>query len=217
MFRERIREYLRLYLVMGLEGYAGMSALDIARAAISGGVTLIQLREKDAPLKRVLAEGRRIRELCREHAIPFVVNDRVDVALLLEADGVHVGQDDVPGSAARRLVGPGKIVGVSAGTAEEAAWAVQEGADYLGVGPIYPTGTKKDAGDAIGTGLLAKLKARYGLPLVGIGGIGAGNAAPVVQAGADGIAVVSAIARQPDPVAASRALRAAIDPFFPSP
>lgn len=217
MFREqnRIRGLLRLYLVMGLDGYEGLSAIDIARKAIAGGVTLIQLREKEAPLKDVLSVGRQLRGLCKEHGIPFVVNDRVDVALLLDADGVHVGQDDVPASAARSLLGPDKIVGVSAGSLLEAAWAVSEGADYLGVGPIYPTGTKKDAGEAVGTPLIGELKTRYGLPIVGIGGINVHNAAHVVQAGADGIAVVSAITRKSDPMAASRALREAIAPFLP--
>lgn len=214
MLKNRIRQALRLYLVMSLEGYAGRSALEIARDAIEGGVTLIQLRDKKAPLREVLSVGMQIRELCRERGVPFVVNDRVDAALLLDADGVHVGQDDIPASYARKLMGPGKIIGVSAGTAEEASWAVSEGADYLGVGPIYVTGTKKDAGDAIGTALIAQLKERYDLPLVGIGGIHKDNAAPVIQAGADGIAVVSAITRQADPKAASIALYTSIDSLF---
>lgn len=209
-----LRGMLRLYLVMDLEGFAGRSALEIASEAIEGGVTVVQLREKDAPFRRVLEEGRILRELCRERNIPFIVNDRVDVALLLDADGVHVGQDDIPGIDARRLMGPGKIVGVSASTPEEAEWAVKQGADYLGIGAVYSTATKADAGAAIGTGLIADAAAAYGLPMVGIGGISPANAAPVVAAGADGVAIVSAVTRQANPRAAAQALRAAVDPLL---
>jgi thiamine-phosphate pyrophosphorylase len=207
----RLREMLSLYLVMSLDPYEGRSALEIAREAIDGGVTVIQLREKDRPLRDVLPEARELRALCQERNVPFIVNDRVDVALLLDADGVHVGQDDLPATEVRRLIGPGKIIGVSAGSLEEARWAVEQGAEYLGVGPIYATATKLDAGEAVGTALIEELAKTYGLPMVGIGGIGRGNAGAVIRAGADGIAVVSAITRQADPKAAAAALCDAID------
>lgn len=207
----RLRELLSLYLVMSLDPYEGRSALQIAREAIDGGVTVIQLREKDRPLRDVIPEAMELRALCRERNVPFIVNDRVDVALLLDADGVHVGQDDLPASDVRRLIGPGKIIGVSAGSLEEARWAVEQGAEYLGVGPIYATATKLDAGDAVGTALIEKLAKAYGLPMVGIGGIGRDNAGAVIRAGADGIAVVSAITRQADSKAAAAALCKAIE------
>ncbi|NEN85730.1 thiamine phosphate synthase [Paenibacillus elgii] len=213
MFRSDVRQYLSVYLVMDLSGHEEKSALDIARAALDGGVTMIQLREKKAPLSRVIAEGRALRELCREYGVPFLVNDRVDVALALDADGVHVGQDDLPGSEARKLLGEDKIIGISAGTMAEAERAMAEGADYLGVGAVYSTLTKGDAGEPIGTGLISEIKQRWPhTGMVGIGGIDASNAAPVVQAGADGVAVVSAIVRQSDPCSATWQLKQVICP-----
>lgn len=211
---ETLRKRLRLYLVMSLEPFGGRTAMHIAAEAVKGGVTMIQLREKDRPWRDILPEARKLRSLCRDQGVPFVVNDRVDIALLLDADGVHVGQDDLPGLEARALLGPDKFIGISAGSTEEAAWAVRQGADYLGVGPIYSTATKADAGEAVGTGLLEELAAAYGLPMVGIGGIGPGNADRVAAAGADGIAVVSAITRAAEPEAAAGALRRAVDPLL---
>ncbi|MEK8129877.1 thiamine phosphate synthase [Paenibacillus filicis] len=198
---------LSLYLVMDIASYGERTALQIARAALDGGVTMLQLREKKAPLREVLETGRAIREACREKGVPFIVNDRVDLAILLEADGVHVGQDDLPALDVRKLLGPDAIIGVSAGNMEEAEWAVSQQPDYLGIGPVYSTLTKGDAGAPIGTALISELKASWPqLPLVGIGGIQPSNAAAIIQAGADGIAVVSAITRQPDPESASRLL-----------
>ena len=205
-----LRQALRVYLVMGL-GDGEAPALEIAKLAIEGGVTMIQLREKKAPLHRVLSEGRALRELCRERGVPFLVNDRVDVAMLLEADGVHVGQDDIPYADARRLLGDVAIIGVSAGTPEEAAKAIDDGADYLGVGAVYATGTKADAGAPIGTELIRGIRSKSAIPIVGIGGITADNAMNVIDAGADGIAVVSAITRAADPRAAASALRRIAD------
>ncbi|WP_426447323.1 thiamine phosphate synthase [Paenibacillus sp. S-38] len=207
MYRSSLHESLAVYLVTDTAGYEQFSAAQIVREAIAGGVTLVQLRDKQSQLRDVLPAGREIRELCRSAGIPFVVNDRVDLALLLEADGVHVGQDDLPGLEARRLLGPDAIVGISAGTMEEAEWAVSQGADYLGVGPVYATASKSDAGEAIGTELIAQIRSRWPhLPLVGIGGIHAGNAAPVLAAGAQGVAVISAITRQKNPQAAAKGL-----------
>ncbi|MCR8633576.1 thiamine phosphate synthase [Paenibacillus radicis (ex Xue et al. 2023)] len=204
--RDQIIKDLQVYLVMGLEGYAHLTALQLAREAIAGGVTMVQLREKNAPLKQVLAQGAQLRELCRELNVPFLVNDRVDVAILLNADGVHVGQDDIPGVEARRLLGDDKIIGISAGTMEEAEWAMENGADYLGVGPVYSTATKQDAGEAIGTQLIAAVAQRWDIPVVGIGGINSENAAVIVEAGAHGVAVVSAITKQQNPFLAAQTL-----------
>lgn len=199
MFRNQISQYMPLYLVLGLEGHGNRSALDIVREAIEGGVTIVQLREKNAPLRYVLEQGKQLRELCRSRGVPFVVNDRIDVAILLDADGVHVGQDDIPGLQARQLLGDDKFIGISASTMEEAEWAMSQGADYLGIGSIYATSTKQDAGAAIGTTLIQQVKSRWNIPLVGIGGINPSNAAEVVRSGADGIAVVSAITGHAEP------------------
>jgi thiamine-phosphate pyrophosphorylase len=206
VYRNQISDYLKVYLIMGLDGYGDRSALEIAQEALADGVTMIQLREKNAPLKVILEQGAQLLALCREYKVPFVINDRVDVALLLDADGVHVGQDDIPGQAARQLLGADKIVGISAGTLEEAVWAVSNGADYLGVGPVYATSTKKDAGGAIGGNLIGEIGKRWQIPIVGIGGIDQSNAMEVLQAGADGVAVVSAICSHPEPGYAARTL-----------
>jgi thiamine-phosphate diphosphorylase len=149
-----------------------------------------------------------LRALTRERGALLIVNDRIDVALAVEADGAHVGQDDdMPIELARKLLGPDRILGVSAGNLEEAITAVAGGADYLGVGPIYATNTKADAGQPIGLALLSELARRYSIPLVAIGGIQAENAAAVVQAGATGIAVIRAVVNAEDIVAATRSLQ----------
>lgn len=205
-----IREHLSLYLVMGLESHNGKDAWTIAKEAIEGGVTIVQLREKKAPLGQVLAQGLRIRELCRDLGVPFLVNDRVDVALLLDADGVHVGQEDIPYPMARKLLGPDKIIGVSTGLWEEVVQASKDGADYVGIGAVYATGSKADAGAPIGTSLIERVSKELRLPNVGIGGIDAGNASAVTAAGADGVAVISAIIKQASPLQAAQELLKAI-------
>jgi len=183
--------------------------------AIDGGITLFQFREKNSglTLRETVSLGERLRSLCRERNIPFIVNDRADLALLLDADGLHVGQDDLPVRQARRLIGPHRLLGVSAETVEEAEQALREGADYLGVGPIYATATKPDAGKPIGPGAIAEIRQRLSspLPIVGIGGIDVAGVAEVIRAGADGVAVVSAIAGKPDPRKAAVELRQAVE------
>lgn len=198
---------LGVYLVMGIGDVNGQSALDIARSAIKGGVDVIQLREKKARLRDVVEVGRALRELCREHDVLFVVNDRVDVALLLEADGVHVGQDDLPAEEARRLVGDDMFIGVSASSMDEARLALASGTDYLGVGTIYATNSKSDAGEPVTPQLIGDVRAITSVPIVGIGGITADNCAEVMKHGADGVAVISAIVGQDDPEAAAAELK----------
>jgi len=197
---------LGLYLVTDERLSRGRPTVEIVRAAIRGGVDAVQLRGKELSLREQVALGRELRAITREAGVLFIVNDRADLAVALDADGVHVGQDDLPADLARRVVGPDRLVGVSAATVEEARIARAMGADYIGVGAIYGTATKLDAGAAIGTAAIGMLKP-LGLPIVGIGGIGAGNAAEVVVAGAAGVAVVSAIIAADDPEAAARALR----------
>jgi len=201
---------LGLYLVTDERLSRGRPTAEIVRAAIRGGVDAVQLRGKELPIREQLAIGRALRAITREAGVLFIVNDRLDLALALDADGVHVGQDDLPADVVRRLVGPERIVGVSAATIAEARAARDDGADYIGVGPIWGTATKADAGVAVGPGLIATLKGAVELPMVGIGGINAGNAAEVIAAGGDGVAVVSAIVSAADPEAAARDLKARI-------
>ncbi len=198
---------LGLYVVTDGGLTRGRPLVEIVAAAIRGGTDAIQLREKEGPAREQLALGRRLRALTREAGVLFIVNDRADLAVALDADGVHVGQDDLPPDVARRIVGPERIIGVSAGTLDEALAARDAGADYLGVGPIYATATKPDAGAATGPELIAAIRRRVDLPIVGIGGIGRDNAAVVLAAGADGVAVVSAVVAADDPEAAARELK----------
>jgi thiamine-phosphate pyrophosphorylase len=201
------KERLSVYLVIGTGEMGGRSALETVRLAIEGGASVVQLREKHAPLSEVLEVGNRMRELCREHGVLFVVNDRVDVALLLDADGVHVGQDDIPANEARKLVGEKMFIGVSASSVEEARRAIEQGADYLGVGSIYATGSKADAGDPVTPALIGDIRKFSDLPIVAIGGITADNCPEVMEQGANGVAVISAIVGQPDPRQATVRLR----------
>ncbi len=201
----------RVYVITDAPHSLGRSHREIALAAIRGGATAVQLRMKDTPVREIVETAREILPLCRAAGVTLVVNDRVDVALAVEADGVHVGQDDLPAAAARALLGTTPFLGVSAATVEEAVAAWRDGADYLGVGSIYPTGTKADAGEAVGVERLQALRRAVPIPLVGIGGITAENAADVIRAGAAGVAVVAAVARAPDMVAATRRLREVVD------
>ena len=157
---------------------------------------MIQYRAKDTSTREMLREARVLRELCRRTC--FVVNDRVDVALAAQADGVHLGQDDLPLEAARRILGPGKIIGMTVHTLEEAQEAARAGADYLGVSPIFSTQTKSDAGRPAGLGLLQQIRQAIPLPLVAIGGITLENAAEVIRAGADCVCAISAVVKRPD-------------------
>jgi len=168
---------------------AGLVA-DVA-TAVAAGVTVVQYRDKEADGRTLYTEARRLREVCR--GILFLVNDRVDVALAVDADGVHLGQRDLPCPVARRLLGPRKIIGVTVSSLAEARQAIRDGADYLGVSPIFATRTKADAGPPAGLRLLAEIRAETGLPLIAIGGITLENAPEVVAAGADGLCAISAL------------------------
>lgn len=202
---------LALHVLTDREWSRGRDMLSVAAAALDGGATVIQLRDKTASTRVLIEEGLTLRVLTRERGALLIVNDRVDVALAVEADGAHVGQDDMPAGLARRLLGPDRILGVSAVNMEEADEAVAGGADYLGVGPIFPSLGKADAGSPTGVGLLTELARCYTTPLVAIGGITAENASEVVRAGACGVAVITAVVYAEDITAASRQLRLAVD------
>jgi len=198
----------RLYVITDERVSRGRSHLQIAEEAIWGGADAIQLRDKEASGGRLFSVALGLRRLTREAKIPFIVNDRLDVAMAVDADGVHVGQEDLPASVARRILVPGKILGVSAETVEEALAAQKDGADYLGVGPVFEArGTKADAGAPLGLELVARIRKGCSLPIVAIGGINAENARSVMEAGADAVAVISAIVSADDIAQAAKNLK----------
>lgn len=200
---------LTVYLVLDPDLCGGIDGMcRVTESALEGGVTLVQLRAPQWKKRQWVDAARALLPLCRCANVPLLINDQVDVALAVDADGVHVGQQDLPAAEARRLLGPSRIVGLSASNAAQLA-AVDAGVvDYVGVGPVYPTGTKPDASPVIGLAGFGELMRQKTLPAVAIGGIGPANAAAVYAAGADGIAVVSAICAAADPRAAAAALRA---------
>ena len=200
-----------LYLVTD-RALAGARPLEeLVRRAVRGGATVVQLREKECSTREFIRLAREIRDFLRREGIPFIINDRVDVALAVGADGVHVGQSDMDYNDARRLMGREAVIGLSVETPEQAEEAARLDPDYLGVSPIFSTPTKTDTTTEWGIEGLARLRKRSRHPLVAIGGINAGNAEAVLRAGADGIAVVSAICASPDPEAAARELRTIVD------
>ena len=165
--------------------------------SLKGGATMIQLREKHLDHEHFLKEAKEIKELCRKYQVPFLINDDVDLAVEVDADGVHVGQHDMEAGEVRKKIGPNRILGVSAQTVEQALLAQQAGADYLGVGAVFPTGTKDDA-DAVSIQTLGEICRAVSIPVVAIGGIGHHNVMQLAGSGICGIAVVSAIYAQPD-------------------
>ncbi len=197
----------RLYLVTDRRIASPRSIEDVVAAAVRGGVTAVQLREKECATREFVELARKLKAMFTPLGVPLIVNDRADVALAAGADGVHVGQSDMDCRDVRALLGPGAIVGLSVETPEQAEQAAGLPVDYLGVGPIFSTPTKTDAAPAWGIEQLAALRRRTRQALVAIGGIHAGNAGQVREAGADGIAVVSAICAAGDPEVAARELR----------
>ncbi|WP_339224704.1 thiamine phosphate synthase [Paenibacillus sp. FSL H8-0332] len=198
---EDMRRLLKLYFIMGSVN-CRLSPEDTLTAAADGGITLFQFREKGPSALKgaaLLQLGGQLREICRNNGIPFIVNDDLELAAALDADGIHVGQDDLPARLIRQQLGEHKIIGVSAHNLTEARQAIADGADYLGVGPVYPTTSKDDAQAVRGTTVIEELR-RSGLsiPVVGIGGITLENAPPVIRAGADGLSIISAIAGAED-------------------
>lgn len=204
---------LRTYLVTQDDRSGDRSTVDVVDAAIAGGVDAIQLREKHLSIRDRYRLGQTLRERTRATDVPLIVNDRVDLAVALDAEGVHLGGDDLPVAAAREVLGPDAIVGRSVSSVEGAREAASAGADYLGVGAVYATDTKDvdEAATEVGTETVAAIADAVEIPIVGIGGISTSNAREVVAAGAEGVAVVSEIAAAEDPAAATRSLRQAVD------
>ena len=192
-----------LYVVLDRTAARGRDLDSLLAAVIDGGCRMVQLREKEWPSGRLLPLARRLRDRCRSAGVTFIINDRVDVAVAVEADGVHVGQDDLPARLARSFLTKGMVLGVSTHDIEQARAARDDGADYVAVGSMFPTATKPDF-QLVGPALIRKLRGEIRVPLIGIGGITHDNVADVVRAGADGVAVISAVCAAPDPGVATR-------------
>ena len=186
-----------IYLVTDDGCLQGRALIDCVREALEGGVTLVQYRAKTASSAEMYAEALQLKALCDSFNVPLIINDRLDIAMAVGAAGVHLGQDDLPCAAARRILGEEYLIGVSAHNPAEAAEALQSGADYLGCGAVFGTATKADV-QKLGTDGLAAICREKGLPVVGIGGVTADNYREVRAAGADGAAIVSGILAQPD-------------------
>jgi len=208
-----LREALRVYFIMGSTNCL-KDPVEVLNEAIAGGITLFQFREKGEGAlvgseKYTLAND--LQTLCRDHQIPFIVNDDIELAVAIDADGVHIGQEDETVKMVREKIGADKILGVSVHTTEEAMAAIQDGADYFGIGPVFPTRTKADAKPSRGTTLIEKLrKDGCQIPIVGIGGITIENARSVMDAGADGVSVITAISQAESPLEAAKSLRKSV-------
>jgi thiamine-phosphate pyrophosphorylase len=200
-----------LYLVTDRSLSKGRSNREIVEAAVAGGVTCVQLREKRCGTRQFIQEALALRPLLRDHHIPLIINDRLDVALAVEADGVHLGQSDMPIRIARKIGGSSLIIGISAESTDDALRAEQQGADYIGISPVFATPTKTDTAVPLGLEGVHKIGGLVDIPLVGIGGINQDNAASVIAAGADGVAVVSAIVSAVDPTGAARTLKTLVE------
>ncbi|MDD4242190.1 MAG: thiamine phosphate synthase [Smithellaceae bacterium] len=200
-----------IYLVTDRGLCGGRSLEEVVGAALRGGVAYVQLREKNLSTRLFVEEARAVKKLLASRGVPLIINDRLDVALACEADGVHIGQDDMPYETARRLLGPKAIIGLSVETWADVEAAQKLDVDYLGVSPVFATPTKTDTREPWGLDGLRQIQAASRHPLVAIGGINAANARAVAEAGAPCLAVVSAICSADDPAAAAATLKKILD------
>ncbi|GFR37542.1 hypothetical protein PRECH8_08380 [Insulibacter thermoxylanivorax] len=205
-----MREF-RLYAITGEEYHPGRSMLEVMEEAIKGGADIVQLRDKKGTKREILEKAYALRELTARYNVTFIVNDHIDIALACEADGVHLGQDDLPLSEARKLMGK-RIIGISTHRIEEARAAEAEGADYIGVGPIFPTKTKEHA-KPVTTEYIKQVEREIKIPYVAIGGIKLHNVDDVLAAGARRICAVSEIVGSPDPAETCRAFIRKIEAY----
>lgn len=205
-----VRDVLKVYFIMGSPNCKEHPA-HVLQKAIEGGITLFQFREKGIGAltgDKKVELAKELQQICAEQQIPFIINDDIGLAIALEADGVHIGQDDEPIEEVRKKIGSDKIIGVSVHSYDEAMTALEGGADYFGIGPIFPTSTKEDAKPSNGTKLIEELRARgITVPIVGIGGITAETAGSVIQAGADGVSVITAISHADSVTEAAKEIR----------
>ena len=198
---------LHLCVITDVRLARGHDHVAIAEAALAGGADMIQLRDKTGNLRDLLPQAQTIQALCRARGAVFIINDRVDLALAADADGAHVGQEDLPAASARRLLGPGRLMGVSTHNLVEVEAAQQVGADYIGFGPMFATGTKNSAYTPRGLEALHGIRRAVSLPILAIGGISLENVSLVIEAGATAPAVISAVVAAPDIAAAAAAFR----------
>jgi thiamine-phosphate pyrophosphorylase len=209
---ESLRDSLKVYFIMGSPNCKEMPA-HVLRDAIEGGITLLQFREKGTGAltgDKKVELAKELQQICQAHQIPFIVNDDIELAIALNADGVHIGQEDEHVEDVRKKIGD-KIIGVSVHSYEEAIAAAAGGADYFGIGPVFPTKTKEDAKPSNGTKLIEELRERgLSIPIVGIGGITPENAGTVIEAGADGVSVITAISYANCVTEAAKALRKSV-------
>lgn len=205
--RESAGNKLLLHLVTDRSLSLGRSLVEVVAEAVAGGITCVQLREKTCSTREFLDEALALKALLQPLGLPLIINDRVDIALAVGADGVHLGQSDMPISHARRILGPDCLIGISAESVQDAIEAEQQGADYIGISPVFSTPTKTDTASALGLEGVRQIRELVRIPLVGIGGINQANAHQVFAAGADGIAVVSAIMAAESPRLAAEAIR----------
>lgn len=192
-----LKSALKLYLITDRRFLKGRSLAESVEAAILGGVTIVQVREKDVSSRQFHDIASSVKQVTDYYKVPLIINDRLDIAQAVDAAGVHLGQSDLNLLDARRILGPGKIIGISAGNTAEAAEAERNGADYVGIGAVYPTGSKDDA-DLVGLDGLRNVVSSITIPAVAIGGINASNAKEIFGAGVDGISVISAILDRED-------------------
>ena len=200
-----------LYLVTDRRLAGGRSLEDVVAAAVRGGATCVQLREKDCSSREFIERASALKHVLESARVPLIINDRIDIAQAVQADGVHLGQTDMPLEMARAVLKDTMIIGISAESLGDAIEAEKGGADYVSVSPIYATPTKTDTAPPLGLTGVHQIRQAVAIPVVGIGGLDATNSAEVIQAGADGVAVVSAIVGADDPELAARQLRALID------
>ncbi|TET27019.1 MAG: thiamine phosphate synthase [Dehalococcoidia bacterium] len=205
--RDKARRISGLYAIIDSQALKGRRHLEVASQIISGGAKVVQLRDKLLNRKELLALARQLRKLCAEQNVLFIVNDYLDIALACDADGLHLGQDDLPVKVARQLLPIDKMVGVSARSVRRARTAEEEGADYIAVGSIYPT-TSKETAKVVGLERLRQVRQATSLPLVAIGGINEDNAADVIAAGANSVAMISALLEAESPQEAARKITA---------
>jgi thiamine-phosphate pyrophosphorylase len=200
----------RLHILTDIVLQDRFSHADLTNMAITGGADIIQFRQKTGSTLEMIEVAKQMKALCLKAGVTFIVNDRIDVAMACEADGVHLGQDDFPAPLARKFLGDDKIIGGSASTIEEAKKCLSDGVDYIGFGPVYPTSSKHDAGPASGLTVLKQIVQEIPLPIIAIGGVDVNNVFQIMDAGAHGIAVISAVCFQDNPEEATRILYQAL-------
>jgi len=204
------KEIGKLHILTDTILQSRFSHMELTKKAIAGGADTIQFRHKHGTTREMIQVATEIKRLCTEKGVIFIVNDRIDVAIASKADGVHLGQDDFPIPLARKLLGDNRIIGGSAATMEEARKCLSDGADYVGFGPVYPTGSKDDAGPVSGIDTLREIVETIPIPIIAIGGIDKGNTPEIIKAGAHGIAVISAVCCKENPEGATKGLYEAI-------